>query len=253
MRASGCGWTTRPASASSRAASAPTSAPHSTAAAASGAERRDALGAAYRNSPGESWIEVRESIVDALEAAGGADQLLQEMRGDAAPTVRAKASAALGVAPEAAAPEISPSPYLETVFDEDPRVVLETDRGRIVIRCYTDEAPLHVAAFLDLVDRGFYDGLTWHRVVQNFVIQGGDPRGDGWGGAGFLLRDEIGRRRFERGTVGMPKAGKDTGGGQLFVTHVPTPHLDGRYTVYASVEDGVCQPPRCASRVVDVE
>ena len=76
-------------------------------------------------------------------------------------------------------------------------------------------------------------------MVPNFVIQGGDPRGDGWGGAGFTLRDEIGRRRFKRGTVGMPKAGKDTGGGQLFITHVPTPHLDGNYTIFGEVTEGL--------------
>ena len=101
------------------------------------------------------------------------------------------------------------------------------------------EAPVHVAAFLERVDSGFYDGLIWHRVVSNFVIQGGDPRGDGWGGDGESLRDEINTARYHRGAVGMPKAGKDTGGCQLFITHVPTPHLDGNYTIFGQVVSGL--------------
>ena len=96
-----------------------------------------------------------------------------------------------------------------------------------------------MAAFLERVDAGFYDGLIWHRVVSNFVIQGGDPRGDGWGSDGENVRDEINAVRYGRGTLGMPKAGKDTGGCQLFITHVPTPHLDGNYTVFGRVVSGL--------------
>jgi cyclophilin family peptidyl-prolyl cis-trans isomerase len=76
-------------------------------------------------------------------------------------------------------------------------------------------------------------------VVSGFVVQGGDPRGSGWGDGGISLRDEINPLSFDRGTVGMPKAGKDTGGCQLFITHVPTPHLDGRYTVFGKVVSGM--------------
>jgi cyclophilin family peptidyl-prolyl cis-trans isomerase len=96
-----------------------------------------------------------------------------------------------------------------------------------------------VSNFVRLVREGFYDGLPWHRVVPNFVIQGGDPLGSGWGGPGYALPDEINRRRFLRGTVGMPKAGKDTGGCQIFITHAPTPHLDGNYTVFGQVTSGL--------------
>jgi cyclophilin family peptidyl-prolyl cis-trans isomerase len=124
-------------------------------------------------------------------------------------------------------------------FETDPVVVLETSKGEIRIRCLADEAPIHVASFVELVGQGYYDGLIWHRVVSNFVIQGGDPRGDGWGGAGYTLRDEINRVRYGRGAVGMPKAGKDTGGGQIFITHIPTPHLDGNYTVFGQVVEGL--------------
>ena len=95
------------------------------------------------------------------------------------------------------------------------------------------------ATFLDLARRGYFDGLTFHRVVPGFVVQGGDPRGDGNGGPGFALRDEIGERPYGRGVVGMALSGKDTGGSQLFVTLAPAPHLDGRYTVFGWVASGM--------------
>ena len=119
------------------------------------------------------------------------------------------------------------------------RVFLETNKGTIEIMLLPDEAPMHCVNFARLVERGFYNGLIWHRVVPDFVIQGGCPRGDGWGGPGWLLPDEIGTRPYVRGTVGMPRSGFDTGGCQIFVTHLPTPHLDGRYTVYGQVLSGL--------------
>jgi len=120
-----------------------------------------------------------------------------------------------------------------------PQLVIETDRGEIVIRLFTADAPLTVNAILELVDRRYFDGGTWHRVVPNFVIQDGDPRGDGWGGPGFVLRDEINRKRYGTGTVGMALSGPDTGGSQFFITHAPQPHLDGTYTVIGQVEQGL--------------
>jgi len=89
-----------------------------------------------------------------------------------------------------------------------------------------------------LAQKGFYDGLGFHRVVPNFVLQGGDPRGDGWGGPGYAIRSEYSFARFGRGMVGIASAGKDTEGCQFFITHLPTPHLDGRFTVFARVVDG---------------
>ena len=118
-------------------------------------------------------------------------------------------------------------------------VVLETEKGEIELSLAAAEAPAHAAAFLRSVSTGLYDGLTWHRVVSNFVVQGGDPRGSGWGDAGFSLRDEISSLRFDRGALGMPKAGKDTGGCQLFIMQAPAPHLDGRYTVFGRVTRGM--------------
>jgi cyclophilin family peptidyl-prolyl cis-trans isomerase len=119
------------------------------------------------------------------------------------------------------------------------RLVLETSRGPITIVLYPDQAPAHCVNIAALAEQGFYDGLRWHRVVANFVIQGGCPRGDGWGRGGELLPDEIGTRPYVRGAVGMPKSTKDDGGCQIFITHLPTPHLDGRYSVYAQVVAGL--------------
>jgi cyclophilin family peptidyl-prolyl cis-trans isomerase len=119
------------------------------------------------------------------------------------------------------------------------RVELKTSKGTMTMVLLPDEAPAHCVNFARLVAGGFYDNKVWHRVVADFVIQGGCPRGDGWGGPGWFVPDEIGTRPYVRGTVGMPKAGDDTGGCQIFITHLPTPHLDGRYSVYAQVVEGL--------------
>ena len=138
---------------------------------------------------------------------------------------------------EEEAPPVNELPF--RTFDANPIVVLETSKGVMEIECLPDDAPVHVANFVKLVEDGLYDGLTWHRVVPNFVIQGGDPEGNGWGGPGYTIPDEINRHRYGRGAVGMPKLGKDTGGCQLFITHIPTPHLDGNYTVFGQVISGL--------------
>jgi cyclophilin family peptidyl-prolyl cis-trans isomerase/HEAT repeat protein len=118
-------------------------------------------------------------------------------------------------------------------------LVVDTDRGRIVIDLFAREAPITVNAFLQLVDQRLFDGRAFHRVVPNFVVQGGDPRGDGWGGPGFALRDEVNRNRYERGTVGMALSGPDTGGSQFFIAHSAQPHLDGTYPVIGRVISGM--------------
>jgi cyclophilin family peptidyl-prolyl cis-trans isomerase/HEAT repeat protein len=119
-----------------------------------------------------------------------------------------------------------------------PQVTIETDHGSLVLLLYAADAPLTVQNFLRLVDRRFFDGSRWHRVVPNFVIQDGDPRGDGNGGPGWVIRDEINRRRYDRGAVGMALSGPDTGGSQFFITHSPQPHLDGGYTVFGHLVQG---------------
>jgi cyclophilin family peptidyl-prolyl cis-trans isomerase len=96
-----------------------------------------------------------------------------------------------------------------------------------------------VANFVALVRRGFFNGRAGHRVVPDFVAQAGDPRGDGEGGPGYTIRDELNDRPYLRGTVGMALDWKDTGGSQFFITHSPQPHLDARYTVFGTVVAGM--------------
>ncbi|MCU0453277.1 MAG: peptidylprolyl isomerase [Bacteroidetes bacterium] len=117
--------------------------------------------------------------------------------------------------------------------------VFVTDRGEVTVDLLPEEAPFTVLSFVRLARKRFFDGLTFHRVVPNFVVQGGDPRGDGWGGPGYSLRTEVTARAYERGSVGMASAGRDTEGSQFFFTHLPTPHLDGRYTIFARVRQGI--------------
>ncbi|MDQ3208112.1 MAG: peptidylprolyl isomerase, partial [Gemmatimonadota bacterium] len=115
-----------------------------------------------------------------------------------------------------------------------PHVFIETDqRGVLEVELFGPEAPLTVANFLRLVDRRFFDGNRWHRVVPNFVVQDGDPRGDGFGGPGGAIRDEINRMRYDtKSMLGMALSGPDTGSSQWFITLSPQPHLDGTYTVF---------------------
>ena len=120
-----------------------------------------------------------------------------------------------------------------------PRLICSTDRGDFAIALDGEAAPNFVTALLALVADGFYDGMTFHRVVPDFVIQGGDPRGDGWGGPDFTLRSEWSRIPYDRGVVGIAHSGKDTGGSQFFVTLSPQPHLNGRYTVIGKVVSGM--------------
>lgn len=121
-----------------------------------------------------------------------------------------------------------------------PRLVLETNRGRVVAVLAAGEAPLTVGAMARLANDGAYDDTPFHRVVPNFVVQGGDvARGDGSGGPGYRLRTELTRLPFLRGTLGMASSGKDTEGSQFFITHTPQPHLDGGYTAFGWVVEGM--------------
>lgn len=120
-----------------------------------------------------------------------------------------------------------------------PHAVIETNRGEIEVELFADDAPLTVGNFLSLAARGWFDGQEWPRVVPNFVVQGGDPRGDTSGGPGYAIRDEINRHLYVRGSLGMALSGPDTGGSQWFVTHSPQPHLDGTYTVFGQVVRGM--------------
>jgi len=119
------------------------------------------------------------------------------------------------------------------------RAVVTTTRGSFTIELLPEDAPLTVDNFVQLAKHKYFNGITVHRVVPNFVIQDGDPRGDGNGGPGYQIRCEINEVPYERGAVGMALSGKDTGGSQWFVTHSPQPHLDGGYTVFGNVVLGM--------------
>jgi cyclophilin family peptidyl-prolyl cis-trans isomerase/HEAT repeat protein len=120
-----------------------------------------------------------------------------------------------------------------------PRVIIEVDqRGLIEVELLGPEAPMTVANFIRLVQRRFFDGNRFHRVVPNFVVQDGDPRGDGFGSPGGAIRDEINRHRYDRQMLGMALSGPDTGSSQWFINLGPQPHLDGIYTVFGKVEAG---------------
>jgi cyclophilin family peptidyl-prolyl cis-trans isomerase len=116
---------------------------------------------------------------------------------------------------------------------------IDTDRGTIQIELAVLDAPLTVDNFVALARRGFFNGLTFHRVVPDFVVQGGDPRGDGEGGPGYTMRNEISEQPYLRGTVGIALDWADTGGSQFFITHSPQPHLDAKYTVFGRVIAGI--------------
>ena len=119
---------------------------------------------------------------------------------------------------------------------------METSRGKIVLELFAKDAPKTVNNFVFLSREGFYDGLKFHRVIPDFMIQGGDPKGNGTGGPGYKFEDEVGPqkipRRHRRGSLSMANAGPDTNGSQFFITHVPTPHLDGKHTVFGQVLEG---------------
>ena len=129
----------------------------------------------------------------------------------------------------------------ETVarIPEGQKATIHTSRGNILIELLVNDSPGSVENFYTLAINHFYDGKVFHRVVPNFVIQGGGPRGDGWGSEDYSIRSELGPLRYKEGSIGMASAGKDTEGVQWFITHSPTPHLDGSYSIFAHVVEGM--------------
>jgi cyclophilin family peptidyl-prolyl cis-trans isomerase len=147
----------------------------------------------------------------------------------AAPLRPAPARLAAGAytAPNLVSPAVSPHVYIDTA------------KGTIQIELAVIDAPVTVQNFIELATKGFFNALTWHRVVGNFVIQDGDPRGDSEGSPGYTIRDELNEMPYLRGTVGMALDWQDTGGSQFFITHSPQPHLDARYTAFGHVVAGM--------------
>jgi len=217
----------------------------------------DVLAAAYQRSQPDADLDARLALVAALAAqkdTRALDTLRTAAARDPSRVVRERAGAALRAQGQDA-PWAGREPVSRPAFDYreamavydprpdaklyTPRAILHTRYGRIEIHLDVVDTPLTTANFIDLARRGYYDGLTFHRVVPGFVIQGGDPRGDGNGGPGYTIRCEVGERPYGRGAVGMALSGKDTGGSQFFITHSPQPHLDGAYTLFGWVAEGM--------------
>jgi cyclophilin family peptidyl-prolyl cis-trans isomerase/HEAT repeat protein len=211
--------------------------------------------------------DIRQSVAEAL---GGFDtedsrRVLHRLLEDPVWRVRSEAAASLGKLGEegveaASAGELPgpPEPLDEAFLEKKPgtwSAEVVTNRGRIVIELLHRGAPRTVQNFVKLAQDGFYDGLSFHRVVPNFVIQTGCPIGNGWGNPGYEIRCEVSPLHYERGMVGMAHAGKDTGGSQFFVTHSAQRHLDGRYTVFGRVVEGmdVVDSIRVEDRIEKVE
>jgi cyclophilin family peptidyl-prolyl cis-trans isomerase/HEAT repeat protein len=215
-----------------------------------------ALQAALGTTRGEIAPEVAAAIVDAAAHVGGDDALPLLRYAIANPdtyVARRARAASLAIEPDARLPRIATPPRRVGALPlfttgPNPRIAFETTRGTLVFELLPDEAPFHVANVLELARRGHYDGTRIHRVVPDFVVQGGDVRGDGNGGTTWRsdaqnfvpVRGEFGPRPFRRGSLGMPRNDDpDSGGSQIFVTHRETPHLDGRYTLFGEIVSGL--------------
>lgn len=214
---------------------------------------------AYQRAAGDTVNDAALAAIDALAALAGDGALPQRaffarFTRSADYLIRLRAQQRFGASADSAWGEPYPietarslpeyralverwiSPALEP--SEDPQLEISTDAGRIRLRLFAADAPLTIESMLRLAETGYFDGQEWPRVVPNFVVQGGDPRGDTNGGPGYALRDEINRHRYEPGSLGMALSGPDTGGSQFFVTHSSQPHLDGIYTVWGKVVEG---------------
>ncbi len=207
---------------------------------------------AYRRGAGDTTYVARAAALTAIAAYGLAQAAptLTTALGDPEWAVRVRAATLLeqldpnSDASRRIRPALSgdaarfASPSLVApAFSSEALIV--TDRGTIRIELAVLDAPQTVQNFVTLARQGFFDGVAVHRVVPNFVIQAGDPGGDGEGGPGYTIRDELNQRPYVRGTVGMALDWEDTGGSQFFITHSPQPHLDARYTVFGRVLSGM--------------
>jgi cyclophilin family peptidyl-prolyl cis-trans isomerase/HEAT repeat protein len=217
------------------------------------ADGPDALRKAFKTAQADSAYAARTAALDALaaygptEAAATLAQALEDK--DWAVRLRAAGLLAKLEPGSTAVATIAPAPGEPPVPFDDPKLVapttsphvfIDTAYGIIEFELAVLDAPQTSRNFIELARKGFFDGLEVHRVVAGFVLQDGDPRGDGQGGPGYTIRDELNDRPYVRGTVGMAlDEWRDTGGSQFFITHAPQPHLDGKYTAFGHVVNGM--------------
>jgi cyclophilin family peptidyl-prolyl cis-trans isomerase/HEAT repeat protein len=187
---------------------------------------RAALQSLAREALADPDARVREAAADALRRHLG--------RREASNLARAVGPPRRASRVTRSAPAAEPYERMRSVSAD-----LTTERGVIRLRLFPQDAPQTVANFVALSRSGYFNGLIFHRVVPNFVIQAGDPDSTGWGGPGYAIPDEFNRHRYHAGVLGMALSGPDTGGSQWFITHSPQPHLDGRYTVFGEVTEGM--------------
>lgn len=126
-------------------------------------------------------------------------------------------------------------------MSENRKIKFTTNKGVFVAEMFEDKAPLTTKNFIELVEKGFYDGIIFHRVIDGFMIQGGDPTGSGMGGPGYKIKDEFGEglKHDDEGIMSMANAGPNTGGSQFFITLAPTPWLNGHHAIFGKVVEGM--------------
>lgn len=210
-----------------------------------------ALTRAYERGLSDAAFDARAASLVALAAIGGPEAMsvVRRALSDRDWPVRWRAADLLQRAGDPQAAPVRPASLRQTAeyFESaallhppfTPVALIETRYGTIEIALNVVESPLTTLNFIELARAGFFNGLRVHRLVPNFVVQTGDPRGDGEGGPGYSIPDELSPLPFVRGTVGMALSWRDTGGSQFFITHSPQPHLDGRYTVFGQVVKGM--------------
>jgi peptidyl-prolyl cis-trans isomerase B (cyclophilin B) len=156
-----------------------------------------------------------------------------------------------------AAKQWNQPPEMQIDTDKTYTIVMETNKGVIELELYPKHAPKTVNNFVFLTNEGYYDGVVFHRVISNFVIQGGDPTGTGRGGPGYCFEDEFEKNPLihEQGMISMANSGPCTNGSQFFITHSPQPHLNGKHTVFGKVVKGleVVDAIRANDRMVTVK
>jgi cyclophilin family peptidyl-prolyl cis-trans isomerase len=202
---------------------------------------------AYTNFSEERDVETLYSLLQALKFVASEEsyRFFQEVYSKTTSSLIAKETRESLTAANYNIPErvdLKPGLFVpdDLIIEKEPiDVLIQTSKDSIIIELYPDVAPATVSNFLHLIQNGFYTNIIFHRVISDFVAQAGDPRGDGWGGPGYVIPSEDNDLSFERGTIGMATSGKDTGGSQFFICHSEQPHLNGRYTIFGKVREGM--------------